>query len=85
MAVWASRTLEQFLLHVHWLHACKQTGRDTSFIEATTALESATINIELTKGSTCNNHVTLIKNKGKGTKGGESDGTPSVVAMETAN
>lgn len=44
------------------IRACKQMGLDTSFAKATTTLESATIDVELTKGEyvqqSCNSKKT---------------------------
>eukprot|EP00804_Cyclotella_cryptica_P015562 CCRYP_003573-RA/>CCRYP_003573-RA protein AED:0.43 eAED:1.00 QI:0/0/0/1/1/1/2/0/248 len=49
VAVWASGTPEQFLLHVRSaIHACKQMGLDTDFAEAK-AVETARIEAELAK------------------------------------
>eukprot|EP00804_Cyclotella_cryptica_P022963 CCRYP_014980-RA/>CCRYP_014980-RA protein AED:0.48 eAED:0.48 QI:0/-1/0/1/-1/1/1/0/106 len=45
VAVWASRTPEQFLLHVRSaIHACKQMGLDTDFAAAEKAVETAKMN-----------------------------------------
>ena len=50
VAVWASRTPKQFLLHVHSaIHMCKQMGLDTSFVEGERAVETAKLNAEITK------------------------------------
>ncbi len=77
VAVWASRTPKQFLLHVRSvIHACTQMGLDTSFTKATTALKSAMLDVELTKGEYVQQSCNSEEKKGKGNKGGESDGTP---------
>eukprot|EP00804_Cyclotella_cryptica_P008289 CCRYP_016489-RA/>CCRYP_016489-RA protein AED:0.39 eAED:1.00 QI:0/0/0/1/1/1/2/0/392 len=50
VAVWASGTPEQFLLHVRSaIHACKQMGLDTDFAAAEKAVETAKIEAELAK------------------------------------
>eukprot|EP00804_Cyclotella_cryptica_P016266 CCRYP_005735-RA/>CCRYP_005735-RA protein AED:0.44 eAED:0.50 QI:0/-1/0/1/-1/1/1/0/142 len=50
VAVWASGTPEQFLLHVRSaIHACKQMGLDTDFAAAEKAVETAKIKAELAK------------------------------------
>eukprot|EP00804_Cyclotella_cryptica_P012252 CCRYP_013850-RA/>CCRYP_013850-RA protein AED:0.42 eAED:0.44 QI:0/0/0/1/1/1/2/0/306 len=50
VAVWASGTPEQFLLHVRSaIHACKQMGLDTDFAEAEKAVETAKIKAVLAK------------------------------------
>ena len=80
-----SGTPKQFLLLVcSAIHACKQMGLDTSFAKAT-ALESATLDVELMKGEYVQQLCNSKKNKCKGNKGGESDSTPSAVAMAKAN
>ena len=50
VAVWASGTPEQFLLHVRSaIHACKQMGLDTDFAAAERAVDTAKIEAELAK------------------------------------
>eukprot|EP00804_Cyclotella_cryptica_P003036 CCRYP_006032-RA/>CCRYP_006032-RA protein AED:0.40 eAED:0.83 QI:0/0/0/1/1/1/3/0/432 len=50
VAVWASGTPEQFLLHVRSaIHACKQMGLDADFAAAEKAVETAKIEAELAK------------------------------------
>ena len=50
VAVWASGTPEQFLLHVRSaIHACKQMGLGTEFAAAERAVESVKIEVELAK------------------------------------
>eukprot|EP00804_Cyclotella_cryptica_P008270 CCRYP_020402-RA/>CCRYP_020402-RA protein AED:0.46 eAED:0.51 QI:0/-1/0/1/-1/1/1/0/141 len=50
VAVWASGTPEQFLLHVRSaIHTCKQMGLDTDFAAAKKAVETAKIEAELAK------------------------------------
>ncbi len=42
VAIWASRTPEQFLLHVHTaMHVCKQLGLETKEASAMMVLEAA--------------------------------------------
>eukprot|EP00804_Cyclotella_cryptica_P020486 CCRYP_019797-RA/>CCRYP_019797-RA protein AED:0.38 eAED:0.38 QI:0/-1/0/1/-1/1/1/0/113 len=50
VAVWASGTPEQFLLHVRSaIHACKQMGLDTSFTDAEKAVKTAKLDAEIVK------------------------------------
>eukprot|EP00804_Cyclotella_cryptica_P028114 CCRYP_010986-RA/>CCRYP_010986-RA protein AED:0.46 eAED:0.47 QI:0/0/0/1/0/0/3/0/219 len=50
VALWASGTPEQFLLHVRSaIHACKQMGLDTDFAAAEKDVETAKIEAELAK------------------------------------
>ncbi len=53
-------------------------GLDTSFTKATTALESAMLDVELMKGEYMQQARNSEKIKGKGNKVGESDTAPSV-------
>ena len=50
MVRWASRTPEHFLIHV-WgaIHAIKEMELDTKFWEATKAVKSVILEVELTK------------------------------------
>jgi hypothetical protein len=69
VAVWASGTPEQFLLHVRSaIHACKQMGLDTDFAAAERAVESAKVEDELTKQE----YVT-VRNAEKKKKGNKQD------------
>ncbi len=50
MAIWASGTPEQFLLHVcNAVHVCKPIGLDTSYANATMALEAAYCKLDAVK------------------------------------
>ena len=50
VAVWASGTPEQFVLHVRSaIHACKQMGLDTKFAETEQAVIHAELEAELAK------------------------------------
>ena len=70
VAVWASMTLEHFLLHIcSAVHAFKQMGHDTSFTKAATALENAALDIELMKReNTYSKHKTPRRANAKVTK-----------------
>eukprot|EP00804_Cyclotella_cryptica_P020405 CCRYP_012622-RA/>CCRYP_012622-RA protein AED:0.45 eAED:1.00 QI:0/0/0/1/1/1/2/0/438 len=69
VAVWASGTPEQFLLHVRSaIHACKQMGLDTDFAAAEKAVETAKIEAELAKQE----YVT-VRNAEKKKKGNKQD------------
>eukprot|EP00804_Cyclotella_cryptica_P022859 CCRYP_005058-RA/>CCRYP_005058-RA protein AED:0.39 eAED:0.90 QI:0/0/0/1/0/0/2/0/459 len=75
VAVWASGTPEQFLLHVRSaIHACKQLGLDTDFAAAEKAVETAKIEAELAKQE----YVT-VRNAEKKKKGNKQD-TPGTTA-----
>eukprot|EP00804_Cyclotella_cryptica_P019333 CCRYP_006197-RA/>CCRYP_006197-RA protein AED:0.33 eAED:0.81 QI:0/0/0/1/1/1/2/0/425 len=68
VAVWASGTHEQFLLHVRSaIHVCKQMGLVTNFAQAERAVETAKLDAEIAKEEftkLCNS-----KKKKKGNKG----------------
>ncbi len=50
VAIWASRTSKQFLLHVHMaMHVCKQLGLETKELDATLAPEFAYEELEEAK------------------------------------
>ena len=50
VAIWASGTPKQFLLHVHTaIHAFKQMGFDADFIEAKVALKSVILDLDIAK------------------------------------
>eukprot|EP00804_Cyclotella_cryptica_P011700 CCRYP_020713-RA/>CCRYP_020713-RA protein AED:0.12 eAED:0.73 QI:0/0/0/1/0/0/2/0/369 len=69
VAVWASGTPEQFLLHVRSvIHTCKQMGLDTDFTAAKKAVETAKIESELAKQE----YVT-VRNAEKKKKGNKQD------------
>eukprot|EP00804_Cyclotella_cryptica_P023648 CCRYP_011963-RB/>CCRYP_011963-RB protein AED:0.40 eAED:0.67 QI:0/0/0.2/1/0/0/5/139/556 len=69
VAVWASGTPEQFLLHVRSaIHACKQMGPDTDFAAAEKAVETAKIEAELAK----QDYVT-VRNAEKKKKGNKQE------------
>eukprot|EP00804_Cyclotella_cryptica_P007465 CCRYP_002661-RA/>CCRYP_002661-RA protein AED:0.40 eAED:1.00 QI:0/-1/0/1/-1/1/1/0/374 len=75
VAVWASGTPEQFLLHVRSaIHAYKQLGLDTDFAAAEKAVETAKIEAELAKQE----YVT-VRNAEKKKKGNKQD-APSTTA-----
>eukprot|EP00804_Cyclotella_cryptica_P004891 CCRYP_004940-RA/>CCRYP_004940-RA protein AED:0.36 eAED:0.84 QI:0/0/0/1/1/1/2/0/428 len=65
VAVWASGTPEQFLLHVRSaIHVCKQMGLDTDFAAAEKAVETAKIEAELAKQEYLTVHNAEKKKKG---------------------
>eukprot|EP00804_Cyclotella_cryptica_P005440 CCRYP_002984-RA/>CCRYP_002984-RA protein AED:0.40 eAED:1.00 QI:0/-1/0/1/-1/1/1/0/366 len=69
VAVWASGTPKQFLLHVQSpIHGCKQMGLDTSFEEAARAVETAKLDMDIAKGE-----YTQLHNAEKKKKGGKGD------------
>jgi hypothetical protein len=50
VALWASGTLEQFILHVHSaIHACKQMEHDVKFLYAEEAVATATLDLDIRK------------------------------------
>ncbi len=58
--IWASRTSEQFLLHVHTaMHLCQQIGLDTNKANVTMTLEAAYCELEVTESE----YATLAKTK----------------------
>eukprot|EP00804_Cyclotella_cryptica_P011134 CCRYP_019068-RA/>CCRYP_019068-RA protein AED:0.16 eAED:0.56 QI:0/0/0/1/1/1/2/0/232 len=68
VAVWASGTPEQFLLHVRSaIHACKQMGLDTSFPDAEKAVKTAKLDAEIAKDEYM--QLRSSKKKKKGNKG----------------
>eukprot|EP00804_Cyclotella_cryptica_P012800 CCRYP_010557-RA/>CCRYP_010557-RA protein AED:0.43 eAED:1.00 QI:0/0/0/1/1/1/2/0/342 len=79
VAVWASGTPEQFLLHVRSaIHACKQMGLDTDFAAAEKAVVTAKIEAELAKQE----YVT-VRNAEKKKKGNKQD-APGMTAEATS-
>eukprot|EP00804_Cyclotella_cryptica_P024682 CCRYP_001682-RA/>CCRYP_001682-RA protein AED:0.40 eAED:0.83 QI:0/0/0/1/1/1/2/0/439 len=80
VAVWASGTPEQFLLHVRSaIHACKQMGLDTDFAAAEKAVETTKIEAELAKQE----YVT-VRNAEKKKKGNKQDAPAVKLAVTTA-
>ena len=75
VAIWASGTPEQFLLHVHTaMHVCKQIDLETTEANAMMALEAAYCKLDATKTE----YAKLWQNnqtEGKGPegKGGDSN------------
>lgn len=65
MAIWASGTPEQFLMHVHRAFlACKQIGLESNFKEAKKAPKQKKLDTDIAKQAyarTCN----LAKKKGQ--------------------
>ena len=50
VAIWASGTPEQFLLHVHTnIPTCKQMALDANFKKAKVALESVNLDLDIAK------------------------------------
>ena len=50
VAIWASGTPEQFLLHVCTaVHVCKQIGFDTKYADATMVIKAAYCELDVTK------------------------------------
>ena len=72
VAIWASGTPEQFLLHVHTaIHVCKQMGLDINFANAEKAVTAAKLDAHLSKTEYAQVHSSQ-KRKNKGNK---SEGT----------
>jgi hypothetical protein len=68
MAIWASGTPEQFLLHVHTaIHVCKQLGLDANFANAEKAVTNAKLDADLAKTEYAQVHSSE-KKKNKGNK-----------------
>ena len=85
VAIWASGTPEQFLLHVRSaIHVCKTMGLDTACEEAARSVETATMDVEITSGD-----YAQMRNergsKNKGAKGGDVETTPTALANAKAN
>eukprot|EP00804_Cyclotella_cryptica_P010728 CCRYP_005515-RA/>CCRYP_005515-RA protein AED:0.48 eAED:1.00 QI:0/-1/0/1/-1/1/1/0/321 len=69
VAVWASGTPKQFLLHVRsTIPACKQMGFDTSFADAEKAVKTAKLNADIVK-----EEYTQLRNSEKKKKGNKGD------------
>ena len=67
LALWASRTPEQFLLHVHTvIHACKQMGLDANFIKDKVAREPANLDLDIVKTEYCSNKKQAKEHQEKG-------------------
>jgi hypothetical protein len=50
VALWASRTPEQFMLHVCFpIHTCKQMEHDIKFCKAKETVAIVTLNLEIVK------------------------------------
>jgi hypothetical protein len=66
VAIWASGTPKQFLLHVHTaIHVCKQMGLDTNFADAKKAVMTAKLDAEIAKMECVQVHNSeQTKNKG---------------------
>ena len=79
MGIWDSRAV---LLHVSSvIHVFKQVRLDTSFAKAAMAVETAMLDIELTKGEYIQQIQNYEKSKGEGNKGREAETTPPVLTM----
>ena len=85
VAVWASRTPEQFVLHVcSTIHVRKQMGLDSNFADAKKGFEIVVLNTKLMKGEflqACNSK----QGRHKGNKGRESNATPTDLEVAKAN
>ena len=76
VAVWASGTPEQFLLHVRSaIHTCKQMGLDTKFAETEQTVIHSELEAELAKEE----YVKLCSSKKKKNKGNKPEGSRSEV------
>eukprot|EP00804_Cyclotella_cryptica_P031002 CCRYP_013583-RA/>CCRYP_013583-RA protein AED:0.44 eAED:1.00 QI:0/0/0/1/1/1/2/0/395 len=81
VAVWASGTPEQFLLHVRSaIHVCKQIGLDMSFADAEKAVKTAKLNAEIAK-----EEYTQLRHSEKKKKGnkGDAPGTTTEAVSPT--
>jgi hypothetical protein len=73
VAIWSSRTPEQFVLHVRSaIHAITQMGLDTDYAEAERAVEAAKLDAKIVK-----TEYAMVRNSKKKKKGkqGEATGT----------
>ena len=62
VALWASGTPEQFVLHVQSaIHACKQMEHDVNFSKAKEAVANATLDLEIKKDEYMQVHSTEKK------------------------
>jgi hypothetical protein len=85
VALWASGTPEQFILHVRSaIYACKQMEHDVKFLNAEEAVVNATPDLEIKKDE----YVQVCSSKRKNTKGNPGEGVPaaseSLVAAKLA-
>ena len=66
VALWASGTPEQFILHVRSvIHACKQMEHDVKFLNAKEAVATAKLDLEIKKEEYAQVRILeRIKNKG---------------------
>ena len=86
VAVWASGTLEQFLMHVRSaFHVCKQMGLDTEFAKAEKNIETANLDVDIMKNEFVQARNSQQKGKNKGSKVGESKTTPTALTIAKAN
>ena len=85
VALWASRTPEQFILHVSSaIHACKQMEHDVKYQNAKEAVATANLDLEIKKDKYAQ-VCTLEKRTNKGNPGeGIPDASESLVAAKTA-
>ena len=76
VAVWASGTPEQFVLHIRSaIHACKQMGLDAKFAETEQTVINAELEAELAKSE----YVKLRNSEKKKNKGNKPEGSKSEV------
>ena len=83
--VWASGTLEQFILHVRAaIHACKQMEHDVKCQDAEEPVETAIMDFDIKKEE----YAKVRTSEKKKTKGNAGEDTPaaseSLVAAKTA-
>jgi hypothetical protein len=82
VAVWASGTPEQFVLHIRSaIHACKQMGLDAKFAEAEQAVIHAELEAELAKSE----YVKLRSSERKKNKGNKPEGKPEGSKSEVTS
>ena len=82
VAVWASGTPEQFVLHVRSaIHTCKQMGLDANFVEA----EQTVINAELKAKLAKTEYVKLCSSERKKNKGNKPEGRSEGNKSEITN
>ena len=85
VAVWASETPEQFVLHVcSAIHTCKQMGLDSNFAEAEQIVINAELEAKLAKTECVKIHSSKKKNKGNKPEG-KSEGKPKGNNLEVTN
>jgi hypothetical protein len=85
VALWASGTPEQFILHVRAaIHACKQMEHDVKYQNAEEAVATANLDLEIKKEEYAQVH-TSEKRKNKGNPGeGIPAASESLVTAKTA-